>query len=129
MALDSDLSIDVSKFRPEAASDGIMKFNELLMDRMKSEPKWFRVNLSPCAYGLLSLIRQLQIGAAKYREMKSKGETAIPAAALLDRGEPFSIPSREQGRDIPCRVMRPQTPRAVFMHIHGGGFVFSSETA
>jgi len=72
-----------------------------------------------------------KVGAAKYREMQSKGQTIFPSPVVLDRGESFTIPSREQGRKIPCRVMTPMNgkdAKAVFMHIHGGGWVLSAET-
>ena len=44
MALQSDLVVDASKFRPEGASEEVKKTNEILMDRMKSDPKWFQVS-------------------------------------------------------------------------------------
>ena len=74
----------------------------------------------------------MKVGAAKYREMRAKGETVLPPTVVLDRGKPFSIPSREKGRDIPCRVMSPQDgkkAKAVFIYIHGGGWVLSDELA
>ena len=43
MALQSDLTIDVSKFRPEAASNEVKQFNEILMDQVKKGPHWFEV--------------------------------------------------------------------------------------
>ncbi|KAL8759739.1 MAG: hypothetical protein Q9199_000545 [Rusavskia elegans] len=106
MALQSDFNIDTSKFRPEAASNEVKNVNEELIDTMKRGPKWF------------------QVGAAKYRAMQANGETMFPQAVVLDRGWNFSIPSRENGRDIPCRVMTPENTidaKAVFTHIHGGG--------
>ncbi|KAL8853732.1 MAG: hypothetical protein Q9221_001375 [Calogaya cf. arnoldii] len=106
MTLQSDLTIDASKFRPEAASDEVKNLNEFLMDGAKNAPKWF------------------EVGAPKYREMRAKGETALPEPIVLDRGRDISIPSREDKREIPCRVMVPENgveAKAVFMHIHGGG--------
>jgi len=72
-----------------------------------------------------------EVGAAKYREMGAAGQTAFPPSIVLDRGEVFSIPSREKGREIPYRMMRPKNgkdARAIFMYIHGGGWVLSTET-
>ena len=112
MTLPSDLTIDVSKFQPEAASDEVKRLNEYLMDTMKKGPKWY------------------DVGAAKYRAMRANGETVFPRPIVLNRGRNFDIPSREHGRDIPCRVMTPESgveAKAVYMHIHGGGFVLSSE--
>jgi acetyl esterase/lipase len=63
--------------------------------------------------------------------MRAAGETPLPAATLLDSAESFSIPSRDPGRNIPCRMLRPQNGqpvKGVFMHIHGGGWVLQDET-
>ncbi|KAI4258631.1 MAG: hypothetical protein L6R42_004991 [Xanthoria sp. 1 TBL-2021] len=112
MALQSDFTIDASKFRPEAVGNEVRKLNEYLMDTMKKGSKRF------------------EVGAAKYREMRARGETVFPQAVVLDRGRNFSIPSREGEREIPCPVMTHENgieAKAVFMHIHGGGFVVSSE--
>lgn len=112
MALQSDFNIDASKFRPEAASNEVRNLNENLKDTMRKGPKWF------------------EVGAANYREMRARGETVFPQAVVLDRGRNFSIPSREGEIFIPCRVMTPENgieAKAVFMHIHDGVFVLSSE--
>jgi acetyl esterase/lipase len=63
--------------------------------------------------------------------MRAAGETPLPKARHLESAEDFSIPSRDAaGRSIPCRVLRPQNgqaAQAVFMHIHGGGWVLQDE--
>ena len=72
----------------------------------------------------------MQVGASKYRQMRVNGETAFPAPVILPQGKNTSIPSREPGRDIPCRLMFPENKepvKGVYMHIHGGGWVLSSE--
>ncbi|KAL8995312.1 MAG: hypothetical protein Q9169_004916 [Polycauliona sp. 2 TL-2023] len=79
---------------------------------MKKAPKWY------------------EVGAPQYREMQAKGGGVFPPPVVLDRGKALSIPSREKGRDIPCRVMTPETgseTKAVFMHLHGSGFVLATE--
>ena len=43
MAAHSDLTVNASKFRPEAISEEAKTFNESLMDNMKRGPKWFQV--------------------------------------------------------------------------------------
>lgn len=64
--------------------------------------------------------------------MRLKGETALPAPKLLPDGINIKIPSREAGRDIPCRLMYPSSRKTVeerkkckgvFAHFHGGGWV------
>ena len=56
--------------------------------------------------------------------MRENGETPLPKPTFLD-GDDIHLPSREAGRAIPCRVMRPSNGdvKGVFMHIHGGGWV------
>lgn len=78
----------------------------------------------------MHIAHSIEVGAAKYRKMRAAGETPLPAATYLDSGEDFRIPSRESGRDIPCRILKPQNDepiKAVFMHIHGGGWVLQDE--
>ena len=62
--------------------------------------------------------------------MREKGETALPKPIHLPQAEDFQIPSREQGRQISCRLLTPEhggQVKGVFMHIHGGGWVLMSE--
>ena len=73
----------------------------------------------------------MQVGAEKYRQMRKNGETPFPKSVVLESGRSFSIPSRDAGRKIPCRVLQPEQGepvRGVFMHIHGGGWVLMGET-
>lgn len=62
--------------------------------------------------------------------MRERGETSLPAPVHLDQAEDFYIPSRENGREIPCHLLMPQhggQVKGVFLHIHGGGWVLMSE--
>ena len=62
--------------------------------------------------------------------MREDGETALPKPIRLEEGKDFDIPSRQEGRRIPCRIMRPADGdhvQGVIMHIHGGGWVLMSE--
>ena len=77
----------------------------------------------------INMIRD-QVGAKRYREMRAAGETPLPKFTYLDSAEDFDINSRDQGRSIPCRILRPQNGKpikAVFMHIHGGGWVLGHQ--
>jgi acetyl esterase/lipase len=71
-----------------------------------------------------------QVGAIKYREMIKAGQTSIPPPTLLDSAESFCIPSRDVGRVIPCRMLKPEPGVAitgVMMHMHMGGWAIGSE--
>lgn len=62
--------------------------------------------------------------------MRAAGETPLPKATYLDSAEDLAIPSRDAGRTIPCRILRPQNGKpikGVFLHIHGGGWVLQDE--
>lgn len=62
--------------------------------------------------------------------MRWNGETAFPKPIVVDSGKNTTIPSRDVGREIPCRVFAPDSgaaAKAVFLHIHGGGWVLQSE--
>jgi acetyl esterase/lipase len=62
--------------------------------------------------------------------MRENGQTAMPKPVRLEEAKQFSVPSREKGRDIPCRLVKPDGEsrvQGVLMHIHGGGWVLMSE--
>lgn len=104
--------VDPSVFDPAAISQDTHAFNQKLMDIMRGAPKWY------------------EVGAEQYRKMRERGETPLPPLTLLDSAEQTSIPSRDAGRDIPCRVLRPQNGKSisgVYYHIHGGGWVLQTE--
>ncbi len=63
--------------------------------------------------------------------MRANGETPLPAPVVLDSGKNIKLPSREKGRDIPCRIFAPEsgTSKGVYYHIHGGGWVLQNEQA
>jgi len=113
MGLQSELTLDASKFGVAAAPEETHAFNRHLMELMSRGPKWY------------------EVGAERYREMRAAGETPLPKARHLESAEDFSIPSRDAGRTIPARILRPQSqtakPKAVFLHIHGGGWVLQDE--
>ncbi|EEP79516.1 predicted protein [Uncinocarpus reesii 1704] len=112
MAFGSDVSVNASKFQPCAIPAASHEFNKQIMSMLDGHPKWW------------------QTGAEAFREMIRRGETAFPIPPKLDCGQSFMIPSREAGRNIPCRVIKPSgdsTPSGVFLHFHGSGWVLSDE--
>lgn len=65
--------------------------------------------------------------------MSLEGKTNFPPPKVLEHGKNITIPSREPGRPIPCRIMYPSSTTAILpkvkgtiMHIHGGGWVLMS---
>jgi len=69
------------------------------------------------------------VGAAKYREIRWKGETPLPKPVLLENAKTMEIPSREEGRMLPVRYFLPDSGevKRVYYHIHGGGWVLQTE--
>ena len=107
--LQSDLNIDVSRLRSDAIPEVTKQFNQGLISTTSKGPQWF------------------EVGPAKYREMRLAGKTAFPPPTYLD-GTAVDIPSRESGRSIPCRIIKPDGDapiKGIFMHVHGGGWVLS----
>ncbi|KAK2799596.1 hypothetical protein FQN50_008434 [Emmonsiellopsis sp. PD_5] len=112
MSPTNSLPVDGRVFDPAAISDESRNFNANLQRLMSTLPKWY------------------EIGAAEYRRLRDEGGTALPGATLLPSASDLSVPSRDPNRTIPCRVLKPQhgqPAKAVFMHIHGGGWVLSDE--
>lgn len=111
MPLASDLIVDDAKFDAAKISAATAALNERLIETQSSMPKWY------------------EVGAEKFRQMRWNGETALPKPVVIESGVDFKIPSREDGREIPCRMFKPENGhvKGVFMHIHGGGFVLQSE--
>lgn len=109
--LESDLTLNTAKFAPSAVTPETDKFNDQLMAIMAKGPVWY------------------EVGAAKYRQMRWNGETPLPKPVVLESGQTMSIPSREAGRGIRCRIFVPEKGdvKGVMMHIHGGGWVLQSE--
>ena len=112
----SAMDIQPEIFAQEAIPDSINKFNEKLIgicqDEMDTKRKWY------------------DMGAEKYRERREAGLTAFPKPTHLEKAETIDIPSREEGRSIPLRYFVPEGEiRGLYLHIHGGGWVLSNNSA
>lgn len=111
MPIQSDLTLNISKFQPSSVSEDTKKLNTLLEDITAKTPRWYKV------------------GVAKYREMRENGETPLGLPTYLPAARDATVPSREAGREIPVRVYEPengQPSKGIFLHFHGGGFVMAS---
>lgn len=108
MSSPKPLTLDPALFDPSAISEETKVFSGKLIELTAKTPKFW------------------DVGAAEMRRMRKAGELHRPAPALLDTATNIPVPSREEGRTIPCRLLKPQNGkpvRAVFLHIHGGGWV------
>jgi len=110
--LSSDLIVPAPhKFQREAISALTAGTNAAVVAGSAKSPSWW------------------EVGAARYREMRWNGETALPKPVVLESAQTIQLPSRDSGREIPCRIFKPTSaaPRGVIYYIHGGGWVLQSE--
>jgi acetyl esterase len=103
----SDNPLRSALFRPEAIADDTAKLNEMLVSLMTGLPDWWNV------------------GAETAREARRQGRGPFPAPILSPRARTIIIPGRD-GNEIPLRIIAPDRPRGVYLHIHGGGWVLGS---
>ncbi|KAF2112002.1 Alpha/Beta hydrolase protein [Lophiotrema nucula] len=111
MSLKSDLNLDPAKFDRSKADKKTQEFNQKLIQLWKDGPRWY------------------EVGAAEYRKLRWEGKTPLPKPVVLEDGVNMNIPSRNAGREIPCRYFKPASgeSKGIHLHIHGGGWVLQSE--
>jgi acetyl esterase len=98
---------DPALFRPAAIAPDTAKLNDQLVDLLTGLPEWWVV------------------GAEVTREARRRGDGPFPVAVKSPRARIITIPGKE-GNEIPLRVIAPDNPRGVYLHIHGGGWVLGA---
>jgi acetyl esterase/lipase len=96
--------LDPALFRADAVTEDTRALNEMLVKLLTPLPDWWVV------------------GAANAREGRRRGNGPFPPPVMSTQAVVRSIPGRE-GHAIPLRVIAPENPRGVYLHIHGGGWV------
>jgi acetyl esterase len=91
--------IDPLLFKEEAISPPVRAMNDLMRGALASAPKWWN------------------LGAAAARE---KG--VMPKMPTSPRARTRNIQAPD-GHLVQLRVIAPDRPRGIYLHIHGGGFV------
>jgi acetyl esterase/lipase len=94
------LTIDPALFRPEAVSEETRAFNRMLAER--GGP-----------------------GLADMGVEKARQGGLMPPPVRSDRGEDRTIRG-PGGAPLGLRVVAPDTPRGVYLHLHGGGLILGS---
>lgn len=111
MALTSDISLNSTKFHPDSVTDEVKNANDYITTLLADAPHW------------------KDVGIQKFRDMVEAGETPFPKPIRLPEAKDATVPSRDEGRDVPLRVYKPdngEPSRGIFLHIHGGGFILVS---
>jgi acetyl esterase/lipase len=101
------MTFDPACFAPEAISEETHQLNESLVAAQSGLPNWW------------------EVGAQATREMRARGEGPFPLPPRSEKARVLSITGKA-GHQIPLRVIAPDRPRGIYLHIHGGGFVLGS---
>ncbi len=99
----SENPLDPVLFRADAVSAETRALNQAMMKLLSDQPNWWVA------------------GAAATRAARRRGDGPFPPPVFSSRAVTRTIPG--PGGDIPLRVIAPQSPRGVYLHIHGGGWV------
>jgi acetyl esterase len=94
-------------FKPEAISDETRAFNQAIIARFSQVSNWW------------------EVGAQTVRDARARGEGPFPAVPKSDRARTLLIDGKD-GHKVPLRVIAPDHPRGVYVHIHGGGWVLGA---
>jgi acetyl esterase/lipase len=95
---------DPALFRDDAIAPDTAKLNEAMVELLTPQPDWWVV------------------GAAAFRAARRRGEGPFPAPVMSPRARTITVAGKD-GNEIPLRVIAPASPRGIYLHIHGGGWV------
>ena len=99
--------LDPAQFRPDAVASETRALNETLIKLLTPLPEWW------------------VIGAETAREARRRGDGPFPMAPKSPRARMRTVPGKE-GNDVALRIIAPDSPRGVYLHIHGGGWVLGA---
>src|SRR5882672_7607 len=99
--------LDPALFRPEAISEETRRFNEEVIKLLTPLPNWW------------------EVGIQTVRDSHARGEGPFPVGAKAARARTITIEGKG-GAKIPLRIVAPQNPKGVYLHIHGGGMVIGA---
>lgn len=103
----SENPLDPALFRPDSVSAETRALNEAMIRLLSDLPNWWVV------------------GAPTTRAARRRGDGPFPAPEFSTRAITRTIPG-PGGHDIPLRIIAPDNPRGVYLHIHGGGWVLGA---
>jgi acetyl esterase/lipase len=99
--------LDPALFGPDAISEETRSFNQHIVQLFTPLPNWW------------------EVGAQTVRDSRARGEGPFPLVPKSARARTISIEGKG-GNKVPLRIVAPQNPKGVYLHIHGGGMVLGS---
>lgn len=94
-------------FSPSAVTADTRKTNESIIATMTGMANWW------------------EVGAETVREARRRGEGPFPPTPRSERATTRTIKA-PGGHEIPLRIIAPPSPKGVYLHIHGGGWVLGA---
>ncbi len=91
-------------FRPQAIAEETRAFNQKLIDLMTGTPNWW------------------EVGAPAFRSAERRGEPPFQLAPKSERARTLNI-AGQGGHQIALRIIAPDRPQGVYLHMHPGGVV------
>jgi acetyl esterase len=98
---------DPELFKAEAISDETRAFNKSIIALFSQVSNWW------------------EVGAQTVRDARARGEGPFPAVPKSQKARTLLIDGKG-GHKVPLRVIAPDHPRGVYLHIHGGGWVLGA---
>jgi acetyl esterase len=100
-------SLDPALFTPEAISEETATFNSRLVALMAPMPDWWIT------------------GPDVFRDARRRGDGPFPMAPKSPRAVERQIPGPD-GNTVTLRIVAPEKPTGVYLHLHGGGWVLGA---
>jgi len=107
MAQPASFTMDHALFGASAISDETQTVNGTIIQMMKPTPNWW------------------DVGAENVRAARRRGEGPFPPTPVSPRAQTRLVPA-PGGREVPVRIIAPDSPKGVYLHIHGGGWVLGA---
>jgi acetyl esterase/lipase len=99
--------LDSELFKPEAISAETHAFNAAVVSLFDSTDNWW------------------EVGAHVVRDARARGVGPFPNAPKSARARTVTIDGKG-GHKVPLRVVAPESPKGVYLHLHGGGWVLGA---
>jgi len=100
-------TFDPALFGADAISEETRRFNEELIKLLTPMANWW------------------EVGAQVVRDARARGQGIFPLAPKSPRARTITIEGKS-GNEIPLRIVAPENPKGVYLHIHGGGMVLGA---